>query len=176
FLVVAELTGTAAQGRIGLAAPLTLAEIEHGFASRIESKEEISFDAASANLRGRRTRRFGAIALVEQMIPVAASGQAAQILADGIVALGLHRLPWSKTLLQWRGRVMFLRRAEGGDWPDLSDAALAAPAADWLVLLCQNKTSLGQIAADDLSTALHALIPWSLRKRLEAEAPTHFSA
>jgi ATP-dependent helicase HrpB len=176
FLVVAELTGTAAQGRIVLAAPLTLAEIEHGFAPRIESKEEISFDAASANLRGRRTRRLGAIVLVEQMIPVAAGAHTAQTLADGIVALGLHRLPWSKALLQWRGRVMFLRRAEGVDWPDLSDAALAARAADWLVPLCHDKTSLGQIAAEDLSAALHALMPWSLRKRLDAEAPTHFTA
>jgi ATP-dependent helicase HrpB len=92
------------------------------------------------------------------------------------VALGLHRLPWSKALLQWRGRVMFLRRAEGVDWPDLSDAALAARAADWLVPLCHDKTSLGQIAAEDLSAALHALMPWSLRKRLDAEAPTHFTA
>src|SRR5947208_856966 len=36
FLAVAELTGTAAQGRIVLAAPLTLAEIDARFADRIE--------------------------------------------------------------------------------------------------------------------------------------------
>src|SRR6202008_4547308 len=34
FLAVAEITGTAAQGRIVLAAPLTLAEIEAQFADR----------------------------------------------------------------------------------------------------------------------------------------------
>ena len=33
-----------------------------------------------------------------------------------------------KSLRQWRDRVMFLRRAEGDEWPDLSDAALAADA------------------------------------------------
>ena len=36
FIAVAELTGSAAQGRIVLAAPITLAEIETRFADRIE--------------------------------------------------------------------------------------------------------------------------------------------
>ncbi|MFG3757306.1 hypothetical protein, partial [Klebsiella pneumoniae] len=35
FVAVAELTGTAAQGRILLAAPITLAEIEAQFAGHI---------------------------------------------------------------------------------------------------------------------------------------------
>ena len=39
-----------------------------------------------------------------------------------------------------------------------------------------DKTALNQIGADDLSAALDALIPWNLRKRLDAEAPTHFTA
>ncbi len=63
FLAVAEISGTAAQGRIVLAAPLTLAEIEAQFADRIESRDEIVFDEASASLRARRLRRLGAIAL-----------------------------------------------------------------------------------------------------------------
>src|SRR5260370_26685589 len=44
FLAVAEITGTAAQGRIVLAAPLALAEIEAQFAARIESRDEMVFD------------------------------------------------------------------------------------------------------------------------------------
>ena len=72
FLAVAEITGTAAQGRIVLAAPLTLAEIEAQFADRIESRDDIAFDAASASLRARRLRRLGAIALAEQPLTVVA--------------------------------------------------------------------------------------------------------
>ena len=45
YLVVAELTGAAAQGRILLAAPIPLAEIETGFADRIVSRDEIAVDA-----------------------------------------------------------------------------------------------------------------------------------
>ena len=176
FLAVAELAGTAAQGRILLAAPITLPEIEVRFAGRIENRDDIAFDAASASLRGRRSRRLGAIALMEQILPVSPSPESAQKLADGIVRLGIGRLPWTKPLKQWRDRVMFLRRAEGDAWPDLSDAGLAASAADWLVPLATGKTALAGISADDLSEALHALLPWNMKRRLDAEAPTHFAA
>jgi ATP-dependent helicase HrpB len=176
FLAVAELTGTAAQGRIVLAAPLTLAEIEAQFADRIESREEVAFDDTSASLRARRLRRLGAIALAEQPMKVAPNDDTARMLADGIARLGIERLSWSKPLRQWRDRVMFLRRAEGDEWPDLSDAALAVTAAGWLAPALADKTSLSAFGADDLTQAVHALLPWNLARRLEAEAPTHFTA
>ena len=38
------------------------------------------------------------------------------------------------------------------------------------------KAPLADIAADTLDGALHALVPWDLGRRLDAEAPTHFTA
>jgi ATP-dependent helicase HrpB len=176
FLAVAELAGTAAQGRILSAAPIMLAEIEQRFSDRIEAREEIAFDAASASLRGRRSRRLGAIALSDQPMPVVANDDTAQKLADGIAGLGMNRLPWTKSLQQWRDRVMFLRLSEGEEWPDLSDAALAQTGNAWLVPTLAAKTALGEITADELNTAVRALLPWPLQHRLDAEAPTHFTA
>ena len=71
---------------------------------------------------------------------------------------------------------MFLRKAEGDSWPDLSDDALAARREDWLVPALYDKTSLKDFSAGDLSEALMTLLPWELRARLEREAPTHFEA
>ena len=56
YIAVAELTGTAAQGRILLAAPITQAEIEARFADQIETADEISFDRGAMALRARRRR------------------------------------------------------------------------------------------------------------------------
>ena len=177
FLVVAEISGSAAQGRVVLAAAITLDAIMARFADRIVSRDEVTFDAASASLRARRRRRLGAIVLAEETLPVVADDAAAATLAKGIVALGLERLPWTKALRQWRDRVMFLRRAAPEEgWPDLSDAALAASATEWLSPALAGKTALAALGADELGNALHALLPWSLRGRLEAEAPTHFTA
>ena len=176
FLAVAELTGAAAASRILLAAPITLTEIEARFGGKIEDRDVVSFDAGSASLRARRSRRLGALVLAEQIKQVAPDADGAKLLAEGIAALGIGRLPWSKAQLQWRDRVQFLRQAEGGEWPDLSNDALARSAADWLAPFLGGKTALAQIGADDLAAALDTLLPWSLRKRLDAEAPTHFTA
>jgi ATP-dependent helicase HrpB len=176
FLAVAELTGTAAQGRILSAAPITLDEIEARFASQIESRDDITFDAASGSLRGRRSRKLGAIALVERPIQIEPNDATAKLFAEKIASAGIDRLPWTKAIRQWRDRVMFLRASEGDEWPDLSDAALAQNASEWLAPLLAGKTSVGEIAADELATALHELLPWPLRRRLDGEAPTHFEA
>jgi ATP-dependent RNA helicase HrpB len=176
FLAVAELTGAAAASRVVLAAPIALEEIEARFAGQIEDKEAVTFNAASASLRARLGRRLGALVLSEQIKPVAPDEATARLLAEGIAALGIGRLPWSKGQAQLRDRVSFLRKAEGDEWPDLTDDALARSAADWLAPFLAGKTALSQIGADDLAAALDAVLPWALRKRLDEEAPTHFTA
>ena len=176
FLVVAELTGAAAASRIVLAAPIALGEIEARFGSDIEDRDAVTFDPGSASLRARRTRRLGALVLSEQVKQVVPDAGTAHVLADGIVALGLARLPWSKSALQFRQRVAFLRKAEGAEWPDLTDDALARGAPEWLEPLLMDKTALSQLGADELSNAVMNLLPWPLRRRLDAEAPTHFTA
>ena len=179
YLAVAELTGSAAAGRILLAAPITLADIEARFADRIVTSDAISFDPASGSLRARRLRRLSALALSEQPMPVEATEATARILAEGIARLGVDRLPWSKALTQWRDRVMFLRTAEDQDtehaWPDLSGGALAAD-TDWLASIFFGKTALAELSAEDFAAALSARLPYKLQRRLDEEAPTHFTA
>jgi ATP-dependent helicase HrpB len=176
FLAVAELTGSAASGRILSAAPILPGEIEMQFADRIVAREEIAFDAASMSLRGRKSRRVGAIVLAEAPLAIVPNEETANMLADGIAKAGIGRLPWTQALRQWRDRVMFLRASEGEEWPDLSDAALAKTVSEWLAPILSSKTGIDQIAADELDTALRALLPWPLPRRLDAEAPTHFEA
>jgi ATP-dependent helicase HrpB len=180
YVAVAELTGTAANGRILLAAPISLADIELRFADQIETADEILFDRNAMALRARRKKTLHAITLSEAPMALSPSMETVQVLADGLIASGPDKLPWSKPLKQWRDRVMFLRRAEGetsqNPWPDLSDDALAAKREVWLVPALHDKTSLKEFSSGDLSEALMTLLPWELRARLEREAPTHFEA
>jgi ATP-dependent helicase HrpB len=176
FLAVAEIIGSAAQGRITLATAINLAEVEARFAARIVAREEITVDPERLALRGRRARRLGAVALGEQAVAVVPDESTGAQLAEAIATAGLDRLPWTKSLRQWRDRVLFLRAAEGEEWPDLSDAGLAASAPEWLAPLFADKTALANLGADEFEAALHGLLPHGLRRRLEAEAPTHFDA
>jgi ATP-dependent RNA helicase HrpB len=180
YIAVAELTGTAMQGRILLAAPITQGEIEARFADQIEMTDEISFDRGAMALRARRRKTLHAITLSEAPLALEPSEETAKVFADGLMAAGLDQLPWSKPIKQWRDRVMFLRAAEGTDsenpWPDMSDDALTAQRESWLVPALTDKTSLKAFSAGDLSDALQSLLPWALRARLDREAPTHFEA
>ena len=154
FIVAADLSGTAQQARILLAAPITLAEIEARFSDRMAQRRDISVDPATLSLRARKARKLGAIALSEQIAPVEPSPETAALLASAIASAGLNRLPWSKHLSQWRDRVMFLRQSEGDEWPDLSDAALAESVQEWLAPLLADKTALKEIGADEIANAI----------------------
>jgi ATP-dependent helicase HrpB len=180
YVAVGELTGTAAAGRILLAARISQEEIESQFADHIESTDDITFDRGAMALRARRRKTLHAITLSEAPLALSPSAETARIFAEGLIAAGLDKLPWSKSAKQWRDRVMFLRKAQGEvqgeSWPDLSDDGLIASAVDWLVPALYNKASLKDFSAGDLSEALLTLLPWELRARLEREAPTHFEA
>ncbi|MBI1868789.1 MAG: ATP-dependent helicase HrpB [Methylocystis sp.] len=175
FLAIAEIGGRAAQARIVAACALAGEEIDALASARIKTREETLFDAASASLRRRRSRRLGAIMLAEQNLAVEPGPSNAAILARGVAAIGVGRLPWTKAQMQKRDRIAFLRRNAGEDgWPDVSDAALAATAADWLAPFIEGRASLAAIGGADLDAALASLLPHQLARRLDAEAPAFF--
>ena len=176
FLVVAELTGTAAQSRILSAVPMSEAAALAAFADRIDTVEEVRFDPDAAALRARRLTRLGAITLQSDPLPVPSGPDSALALAQGIARLGIARLGFSKAQQQWRDRVLFLRASEGEEWPDVSDDGLAKTVADWLAPHLNGVTTLQAVGPDRLNSALQALLPWDMARRLEAEAPTHFVA
>jgi ATP-dependent helicase HrpB len=175
FLAVAEIAGGAASARILAAAPITPEEIEILAGDRTERRTELIFDPAAKALRARSVRRLGSVLLGEAPLPVPATADAARALARGLAGLGIAALPWSDAARQLRDRVTFLRRAEGPDWPDLSDAALADSIEDWLAPHLMGKRGLADISAGELREALEALIAWDKRRRLDEEAPTHIT-
>lgn len=176
FIAIAEVSGRAGAARILAAAALSEDQVIALAQDEIEERDDVSFDRASLSLRRRRARRLGAIVLSEQILPIEAGAETAAALARGIASIGIERLPWTKAQKQWRDRVMFLRRAEGDEWPDLSDAALAQNAQDWLAPFLEGRISLNAITPNDLDAALAALLPWDMTRKLDAQAPTHFTA
>lgn len=176
FLVVADLQGVERSAHITAAAAISPADVERVFAERIETRDDVTFDAQSLALRARRRRMLGAIVLSETSAASLDPDQAAPILAKGIARAGVDVLPWTRAQRQLRDRVMFLRRTEPNAWPDLSNEALAATVADWLGPFLVGKTAVRDITADELAQALDLLIGWDSRRRLDRLAPTHWKA
>ncbi len=176
FLVVAEMQGTAAATRILLAARADETDVLAMAGRRITESTEVVFDRDAAAVRARRVRRLDALVLASEPIAVAPGDDTARALSDGIATLGISQLPWTKAQVQMRDRIAFLRAAEGDEWPDLTDAALAATTGGWLAPFVTKATRLSDLGADTLGEALDALLPWNLKRRLDEEAPTHFEA
>lgn len=174
FLVVADVTGSATQGRIRAAASLSGDDLETLFAARISAQTIVSFDAASGSVRARKQRRLDALRLSDEPTQVADFAHAAVLLAEAVLKRP-ENLGWSKEQKALRARATYLHQTLGQDWPDLSDAALAADPG-WLAPYLEGETKLSAISADHLGQALEALLPWSRRQEIDRLLPSHFHA
>lgn len=87
-------------------------------------------------LRTESLRRLGAITLTTTPGPppgstAVAEAVVARVRAEGTDA-GLGVLPWDEEALDLRARLTLLHEHLGEPWPDMSDAALAERAEEWL--------------------------------------------
>jgi ATP-dependent helicase HrpB len=176
MLVIADLTGRAAQGRVLAAAEIGRAEIEAMLPDAIQRGEECFFDAASRQVRARRVTRLGAIVLEETPLARQTGTAAAEALAEGVRQIGIDALPFSKAAEQLRQRVGFLHRTIGEPWPDLSDAALLDSLDIWFTPYQTQARGIDDLSPGSLYDGLASLIPHGLQRELDRLAPTHFTA
>lgn len=176
FLVVTDITGAAATGRIRAAAALDRADLEALFGHRIIGETLLAFDEPSASVRARRVRRLDALRLADEPVAVEDAEAAALLLAQAAARRGIDLLPWSREQKAWRARANFLRTTLGDDWPDLTAEALAPLVADWLAPALFGLTKLAEVTGEHLRTALDLLLPYQRRQDIEALLPSHFTA
>ncbi|TYC49213.1 ATP-dependent helicase HrpB [Rhodobacterales bacterium] len=175
FLTVADIQGKAASGRIQLCAPISRADIEELFSAEIEEQDEVQLTGDGA-LKARRVTTYKAVELQSVSIRTADPETVARALLAEVRRRGLSRLPWSKDQERLRRRVAYARDNGADDLPDLGDAALIDTLEDWLAPYLVGLTSLASIDAAVLGNALTALLPYDASARLEALAPSHFTA
>ncbi|PZM09831.1 ATP-dependent helicase HrpB [Rhizobium tubonense] len=176
MLVIADLTGRAAQARILAAAEISRADVEAHLPGEIGSEDQCVFDKASRQVRARRVTRLGAIIFDETPLPRPSGVRVAKALAEGVRDLGLEVLPFSKEAAQLRDRIGFLYRTLGDPWPDMSDEALLTRLDEWFVPFQAEARGLSDISSSGLSNGLMSLVPHELQRELGRLAPTHFEA
>jgi ATP-dependent helicase HrpB len=177
YIVVAALDAGDREARIQLAAPVDLAVLLQHFAHLVEDTERVAWEPRSEAVAARRVRSLGG--LVIEDTPLRNVGaQATAAMLDGIRALGLASLPWTRDLEQWRARVAFARAHDprgNAAWPDVSEAALLDRAQHWLAPWLDGITRRDQLGRLDLRGALHGMLDWEAQRRLDAFAPTHLT-
>ncbi len=169
FLVVAALDPKGA-ALIRLAAPLEIAELPVQLAAQITETVESGFDSVSGSVLSRRRRRFGVLVLEDRTLE---ADPAETALALAAAAMRTPEgLPWSEAARQLQARAALLRGLDPAV-ADLSDAALAAEAADWLAPHLVGMRRLDALAGLDLVGLLRARLGWADAARLDRLLPTH---
>ena len=173
FIVAAHLDGAHKEARIFLAAAISRAELEEYFSGLITKRDIIEWDSRNECVQARRQRRLGALILDDLPLDNADPQSVIHAMLDGIRAMGLACLPWSKGLRAWQQRVQFLHHLEPQQWPDISDKHLLTHLEEWLAPYLNGISRHGHLANLDLHAALTGLLSWEQQRALEELAPTH---
>lgn len=175
FVVVADIQGKAANGRIQLCAPISKEEIEDLFAGDIVEEEDVQLTTDGA-LKARRVTRYKAVELQAVAIKSASPDAVETALIKEIRRRGISRLPWSKDQVRLRKRVAYARENGAADLPDLGDPSLLDTLERWLQPYLSGLTTINAVDAEVLGNALSGLLPYDASARLDALAPSHFTA
>lgn len=171
YAVIADMAGAAGRAQVILGAPIDLADVEAMFGAQIETRASATIDPASGALRGRKVRRLGKLILSEAPLERLSGAELTQALLDVVAEQGLDCLNWNDAAKQTRARVQFMRRLEPETWPKWTDEVLQDSANDWLGPALDGVSSLKAVT---VSRALLNALDYEQRRRLDAEAPTHF--
>ena len=174
FLVVARLDAGRSEGKIFMAASIDLEQIRQIQKLRIKNRFEVVWESRSRSVAAREKEMLGELVLASRALkhpPVEALRQA---MLAGIRAMGLEALPWNGETRQWRLRLQSLRQWQPhANWPDLSDAGLAAGLDQWLAPWLDGITSQTQLKRLDLASILKSQLDWPRQRLLDRLAPTH---
>lgn len=161
--------------KIRLAVRADEADILRDHSARLSTHRDVRWDAQKECVVAETQTRLGALVLERK--PLRETGdEGLRAMAEGIRQLGLHVLPWSETTRQWQARVLSLRawRPEE-NWPDVSDAALAATLEEWLQAHLGGITRPDPLAKLDLLEILNARFDYATQQKLNRLAPTHLT-
>ncbi|GAA3494295.1 ATP-dependent helicase HrpB [Streptomyces prasinosporus] len=127
--------------------------------SLLESCEEVRW--ADGDVVARRVERLGAVELAVRPHTGADPSLVRAALLDGLRREGFGLLRWPAGAVVLRQRMAFLHGRLGEPWPDVSDEALHARAAEWLEPELSRARRRADLARIDAGQALGRLLPWA---------------
>ncbi|MBU0673429.1 MAG: ATP-dependent helicase HrpB [Proteobacteria bacterium] len=163
FIVAPIIDAGHREGRIFLAAEITLKELRDLHHQLISSHSKLYWDERDC-LVSRKEERIGAIVLSTTPQAVLEPNLMLQALLTRIRKEGLSILPWDRKARNFQARINSLRcwQPEAG-WPDLFEATLLENLEDWLAPYLNNLLCLSQLASLNLLAILEAGLSWEQR-------------
>jgi len=178
LIVAVDVDDRDRDARILLAARLDRTDFETHFADALEAADLVEWSTRDDAVIARRIVRYGALVVDEKPLPQLPPGAVARAMLDGVRALGLDALPWSRDARDLQARIEFARKldlAETQDWPAFDDAALAESVAEWLAPWLDGISRREHLARIPLVDALSARLGWDRLRTLDELAPARIT-
>ena len=170
-LAIAKADAGSSNARIQLALPMAPNSLVALARAHGHQHAQVSWDSQEQRVRAERELRLGALVLDRVPWPDAPAEIRRAAVLDGLRQLGLEALPWEHCSRQLQQRLCLAHRELGGDWPDRSDAALAADPESWLGDQLDAVRSRQDLQRLDLLEALWSGLPWQARRKLDELLP-----
>ncbi|MDB2407508.1 ATP-dependent helicase HrpB [Jannaschia sp.] len=165
LIVACDLDGDRTEARVRRALPLSEAELRAVHGDRIAWVDVCAWSDRHRRVETRRREMLDAIALDDRAWGEAPPDAIARAALDGVRALGIDCLDWTK-----RARLLRARIAAAG-LRDVSDEALLAVAEDWLLPYLGGIRDAAGLARLDPHEALSAWLGWDDGVHLDRRAP-----
>ncbi|MDP2107380.1 MAG: ATP-dependent helicase HrpB, partial [Desulfobulbaceae bacterium] len=176
YLVAATLDAGQTEGRVYLAAQVSIDAIRQRLNDHITTDDAVYWDVAQEAVVSCHQERLLSLVLDERPLSSSPREATRSALSEGIRKLGLSVLPWTKEAITFRARVESLRYWQPDQgWPNLSDDTLIADLY-WLSPYLDHMSRKQHLARLNLLTIFQGLLDWNQLQRLNAEAPTHIEA
>jgi ATP-dependent helicase HrpB len=180
FIVAIDVDDRDRDARITLAAPLSRPDLEEYFSSQLRITDEVHWDDRELAVVARRVTRLFELEIAERPLREVPPEAAGAAMLEGVRKLGLAALPWNQDSRDLQARMEFVRAhappASAADWPAVDDMSLSANLETWLVPWLGGLTRAPHLSRLSMPQILKGLLSREQLLRLEALAPTHFTA
>ncbi|MCM8857399.1 MAG: ATP-dependent helicase HrpB [Candidatus Thiodiazotropha sp.] len=174
FLVIPSLDAGKKEGRVFLAASISLDEIRSTHAVSISWHTVVTWEESSESVLTQEEEKLGSITLSSRRLTEVNPELQQQALLEGIRKMGLKALPWTRESEEWIQRLHCLRKwLPNDDWPDVSEAALLEGLEEWLAPWLEGITRRDYLKKLNLKAIFLSMLPWDKQQRMDELVPTH---
>ncbi|NPA72291.1 MAG: ATP-dependent helicase HrpB [Gammaproteobacteria bacterium] len=175
WLVAANLDGQRKEGKVFMAASITLEEITELFSNEIRNDTEVVFNARTQKIEGMKRQILGQLVLKQQATQEIEPNLRQACLVETLLSSKLSALPWTKNTQAWLDKVRWLAQFLP-EYKGFSNAELLESFSDWCQPYLSHLTKWSDLKQLNLLSLLQAKLDYSALQAIEQYAPSHYTA